>query len=419
MAPKPDMLAFVFGMVLAMAMTILSIRTWARKFVVLFFATLIVVQSPTPRAWAAVLINHSYGAINNWTIGYSDSLEGCMAEATYTGDTTLTLGFQPSGPFMVFTNPNWGWIVDEGKYEVSLRTEPYGTWSTTLSGGKINGGGFLYVEQLKDEFWIDVRRARNIVVSYRNRIIANLSLDGSNAAILAVRECLDRRPPPPPKREDHAKREDQGDRGARLGSGFFISTNGDILTNNHVVRGCSTVQIWLVNSTPHNARVMGADEKNDLALVRTDLQPKTVPAFRTDVRMGNSIAVYGFPLPGTLGSSGNFTMGHITALEGPSDDTRLLQIQAPIQPGNSGGPVLDEYGNVSGVVVSKLDELKIAGETQSLPQMANFAIKAAVVLNFLEARGARPTASPSTQHISPAEIAERAQSFTVQVACRP
>src|SRR5262249_10004628 len=95
----------------------------------------------------------------------------------------------------------------------------------------------------------------------------------------------------------------------------------------------------------------------------------------------------------TLGSSGNFTMGHITALEGLSDDTRLLQIQAPIQPGNSGGPVLDEYGNVSGVVVSKLDELKIAGETQSLPQMANFAIKAAVVLNFLEARGARPTAS--------------------------
>jgi S1-C subfamily serine protease len=418
MAPKPDMLAFVLGMVLAMAVTILSIRTWTRKFVALFFATLIVVQSPTPRAWAAVLINHSYGTIDSWAIGYSDSLEGCMAELTYTGGTTLSLGLDPS-PFVVFTNPNWDWIVDKGKYEITLRTEPYGTWSGTLSGVKINRGGILLAEQLKNEFWIDVRRARNIVVSYRNQIIANLSLNGSNAAMLAVRECLDRRPPPPPKREDQAKREDQGDRGARLGSGFFISTKGNILTNNHVVKGCSTVQISLVNSTPLTARVMGADEKNDLALVRTDFQPKTVPAFCTDVRMGDFIAVYGFPLPGTLGSSGNFTMGHITALEGLSDDTRLLQIQAPIQPGNSGGPVLDEYGNVSGVVVSKLDELKIAGETQSLPQMANFAIKAAVVLNFLEARGARPTASPSTQHISPGEIAERAQSFTVQVACRP
>jgi serine protease Do len=422
MAAKPGMLAFVLGMVLATAVTILSIRTWARKFVALFFATLIVVQSPTPRAWAAVLIGHSYGAIDGWAIGYSDSLEGCMAEVTYTNGTTLTLGLDPSGPFVVFTNPKWNWIVDEGKYEITLRTEPYGTWSGTLSG---YGGGILLAAQLKDEFWIDVRRARTIVVSYRNQIIANLSLNRSNAALLAVRECLDRRPPPPPKREDQAKRgdqgerEDQGDRGARAGSGFFISTNGNILTNNHVVRGCSTVQISLVNSTPHTARVMGADEKNDLALVRTDFQPKTVPAFRTDVRMGDSIAVYGFPLPGMLGSSGNFTMGHITALEGLSDDTRLLQIQAPIQSGNSGGPVLDEYGNVSGVVVSKLDELKIAGETQSMPQMANFAIKAAVVLNFLEARGARPTASPNTQHISPAEIAERAQSFTVQVVCRP
>ena len=414
MAPKPGMLAFVLGMVLATAVTILSIRTWARKFVVLFFATLIVVQSPTPRAWAAVLINHSYGAIDNWAIGYSDSLEGCMAEVTYTNGTTLTLGLDPSGPFVVFTNPKWNWIVDEGKYEITLRTEPYGTWSGTLSG---YGGGILLAAQLKDEFWIDVRRARTIVVSYRNQIIANLSLNRSNAALLAVRECFDRRPPPPPKRE--AKRQDQEDRGVRAGSGFFISTNGNILTNNHVVRGCSTVQISLVNSTPHTARVMGADEKNDLALVRTDFQPKAVPAFRTDVRMGDSIAVYGFPLPGMLGSSGNFTMGHITALEGLSDDTRLLQIQAPIQSGNSGGPVLDEYGNVSGVVVSKLDELKIAGETQSMPQMANFAIKAAVVLNFLEARGARPTASPNTQHISPAEIAERAQSFTVQVVCRP
>ena len=74
---------------------------------------------------------------------------------------------------------------------------------------------------------------------------------------------------------------------------------------------------------------------------------------------------FGYPLSQVLATSGNFTTGIVTALAGIGDDSRFYQISAPVQPGNSGGPLLDENGNLIGVVSSKLDflaEIKNAGD---------------------------------------------------------
>jgi S1-C subfamily serine protease len=135
------------------------------------------------------------------------------------------------------------------------------------------------------------------------------------------------------------------------------------------------------------------------------------------VRVGQFVMVAGYPLRGLLSSGINATTGNVSALAGPGDDTRLLQITAPVQPGNSGGPVLDQSGNVIGVVVSQLDSLEIARATGGIPQNVNFAIKGTVVRTFLEAKGVEFTTSPSTTRLDPAAVAERAAKSTILVEC--
>jgi len=90
---------------------------------------------------------------------------------------------------------------------------------------------------------------------------------------------------------------------------------------------------------------------------------------------------------------------------------------APVQPGNSGGPLLDQSGNVVGVVVAKLDALKIARATGDIPQNVNFAIKGTVVQTFLEANGVQFASAPSSGNLDPTLVAEWATKSTVVVEC--
>jgi trypsin-like peptidase/putative peptidoglycan binding protein len=113
--------------------------------------------------------------------------------------------------------------------------------------------------------------------------------------------------------------------------------------------------------------------------------------------------------------AGNFTGGNITAAAGIGDDTRMLQISAPVQPGNSGGPLLDQSGNLVGLVVAKLNALRVAAVTEDLAQNVNFAIKSALALDFLEANNISATMSVNMQPLPPADIADRARSFSVYI----
>ncbi len=192
------------------------------------------------------------------------------------------------------------------------------------------------------------------------------------------------------------------------GSGFFVSYDGHVLTNNHVVEECSNLRVEQPGSGATIATVVARDVNNDLALLRTSSRPTMVPKFIPQTRLGQSIYVLGFPMFPVLSSSGNFTLGSVTGLSGPRDDTGLLQISAPVQPGNSGGPLLDKRANVVGVIVGRIERL----------QNVNFAIKSSIALNFLASnRVVAKESETSASELPPEEIADVAKSFTY--ASRP
>jgi len=131
-------------------------------------------------------------------------------------------------------------------------------------------------------------------------------------------------------------------------------------------------------------------------------------AFYPRPRVGDQVATYGFPKFGLLSSSGNCTLGNVTSLTGMRDDTRFLQMSTPIQPGNSGGALVDMSGSVVGVVVAQLTVL----------QNVNFAIQPSMVINFLEAKDVTPKIDTPKAQRSPTEVCEIAKKFTIQVYCQ-
>ena len=107
----------------------------------------------------------------------------------------------------------------------------------------------------------------------------------------------------------------------------------------------------------------------------------------------------------------------IVISSGPRGDTRLLQITAPVQPGNSGGPLLDGAGRLIGVVVSQLNAVRVAQAVGNVPQNVNFAITGEVLADFLAARGVTPAPAVEPAPLTTQEIARRAQQFTVLIEC--
>jgi serine protease Do len=209
------------------------------------------------------------------------------------------------------------------------------------------------------------------------------------------------------------------DRGAWTDSNrpFFVSSQ-HVLTNMHVIKGCSETWVKYPEYMAGKAYVLGGDETNDLVVLKTDTFGHGIAEFRIGARLGEASYAYGFPLRGTLSDSGNFTIGNVTSLSGINDDSRVLQTSAPVQQGNSGGPLLDDKGAVIGVVEKKLDAMMVASKTGDIPQNVNFAIQTAIVVNFLATKNILLRFSKAEKKLDPVDIAERAKEFTVQVTCK-
>jgi serine protease Do len=236
------------------------------------------------------------------------------------------------------------------------------------------------------------------------------------AAVAVARPTEPVVPTPPaiaPKPSDDKPRQTSSS-----GTGFFVSRDGHLLTNAHVVSDCAVIEVNGPNGLVR-ARLVAKDSSNDLALLKTEITPLKVAAVRTGVRLGEAVAVFGYPLSGMLSTSGNFTLGNITALTGLSDDSRYFQISAPVQPGNSGGPLVDANGNLIGVVTAKLNALKVMVATNGdIPQNVNFAIKGSAASIFLESNGVAFATGGESTALQPADLAEHAKSMSVYVACR-
>ena len=126
----------------------------------------------------------------------------------------------------------------------------------------------------------------------------------------------------------------------------------------------------------------------------------------------------GYPLGDLLSSNASVTTGSLTAVTGPRNDSRLLQVSAPIQLGNSGGPLLDNDGNVVGVVSGTLNSMTLALLTGVVPQNVNFAIKASLVRSLLEAHAVSYEHSSARRELSPADAGEQAAKFTFRILCQ-
>ena len=243
---------------------------------------------------------------------------------------------------------------------------------------------------------------------------------------------------PPPKKSPQPK-------SGSTGSGFFVSKLGHILTNEHVVRQCGSVTVGDNANKQVSASVLETDKRNDLALLRISstkmasaetkslisklnvqkLGLKLVPLASgglmrsDDIELGEKVLVSGFPYGELYSNTIKVTGGMVSAVKGMGDDSAQFQMDAAVQPGNSGGPIYDENGNIVGVVIAQLNKLKVAKAIGSIPENVNFGIKASTVRQFLTSAGLPTKWSNRTERKSTKELAQIAKNQTVMVVCNP
>ena len=201
------------------------------------------------------------------------------------------------------------------------------------------------------------------------------------------------------------------------GTGFFITEDGFLVTNQHVVK--DAVQTRLVASVGLvEARVVKMDSANDLALLKAEGKFAALPvATSRAVKLGGMVATVGFPNIGLQGFSPKFARGEIGSLSGPQDDARYFQISVPVQPGNSGGALVDEHGNVVGVVSATLSAKAALAMSGALPQNVSYAVKSSFLLGFLESvpEVAAKLKEPSAKDMKFDEVVEQAKEAAVLV----
>ena len=206
----------------------------------------------------------------------------------------------------------------------------------------------------------------------------------------------------------------------KSGTGFVISANGHIVTNYHVIDGCiGDIHGNLSGEQPIALRLVSGDETNDLALLQgPESTFKAVATIRDKaIHPGDAVVAIGYPFHGLLTSDFTVTTGIVSSLSGLLNDTRYLQISAAVQPGNSGGPLLDSGGDVVGMVAAKLNAIKFVKATGDIPENINFAIKTGTLRDFLD-NSVVPyqTSEPKTDN-NTADIAHRARAYTLLISC--
>lgn len=202
------------------------------------------------------------------------------------------------------------------------------------------------------------------------------------------------------------------------GTAFLVNKQGHLLTNAHVVNQCKTIKVYSENATTL-ATIVARDEKNDMAIIKTDVwsYAKPMQFSKQGVGLGQDIYAIGYPLPTLLALDLQMTKGNVSALAGLGNDSRFYQISAPVQSGNSGGPLVNGYGLVSGMVTSKANLVKVKQLTGDFPQNVNFAIKESQLKNYLDTNRIVYDTASSNDELKGEEIAAMARKYTVLVEC--
>ncbi len=196
------------------------------------------------------------------------------------------------------------------------------------------------------------------------------------------------------------------------GTGFYV-TGTDIVTAAHVIEGCGRVAL----ADGARLRIVLQDDRLDLAVLSAPAQGEGFLALRPDARarLGAPVMALGYPYQGLIEQGLTVTGGNVSALAGPRQPR--LMISAPVQPGNSGGPLIDGGGAVIGVVVSRLDDMKVFEATGSLPQNMNFAVPVDELARFLDRARVTWPAAGSIRHDLSAGVPDEIVAAVVPVYC--
>ncbi len=192
---------------------------------------------------------------------------------------------------------------------------------------------------------------------------------------------------------------------ASTGTGFFLSTKGQIITTAHVVDGCGILRIFYRDNT-YDVSLIKVDQHNDLALLQNSITGHKTAQLEIDrmPRLGEPVITFAYPLSSVLSSKPEVTDGILSSTVGLNDDSRYFQISTPVQSGNSGGPLLDKFGRVIGVVTAKPDDSWSSENTGTNPQYVNFAIKTLIVKAFF---GLKQCCHEQARAITPANVSAR------------
>ncbi len=203
------------------------------------------------------------------------------------------------------------------------------------------------------------------------------------------------------------------------GSGFYINGQGYALSNNHVVNICKQ-SVARVDGREILFRVVATDKTNDVAILKTDKRSRNYIKINEEgAKLGENIVAVGYPLAGRLSDSVKITRGIVSSLSGINNNIGQIQIDAALQPGNSGGPVLNEKGEMIGIASAGLDKLLIAKEAKYIPENVNFAVASPIIVNILKNKKVKYSSSGIFGgKYSSTELAELGNNATIQLLCR-
>lgn len=173
----------------------------------------------------------------------------------------------------------------------------------------------------------------------------------------------------------------------RTGTGFFINAQGLMVTNWHVVENAHSIAVTTAGQPARAAQLLAKDPACDLAILKTASgAPFWLPIQRSakKVKRGSEVLTVGFPRVNLQGVESKVTNGLISSLTGVANDPKFFQISVPIQPGNSGGPLVSRDGMVVGVVSGKLATTSSGNDAVQLaPENVNYAVKSSCLLDLL------------------------------------
>ena len=196
---------------------------------------------------------------------------------------------------------------------------------------------------------------------------------------------------------------------AASGTGFFVSRSGHIVTNNHVIEGCDAVKTNF-NGNFIGVRTLSSDKINDLAILKAEVVPKQVYSVSDDdVSLLEDIIIAGFPLGKQVSAAIKTSKGSVTALAGYGDNYSEFQTDAALNQGNSGGPIINQKGNVVGVAVAAF------GKKEGVESF-NFGIKASTLKTFAKSNGIN-FLSPNKRELSNQALGQLISNGTVYLEC--